>query len=90
MDTTGDQPGLSQWGKDIEWYFHEQAAAHYAEQLFSNFDDLRGSGFMLCLIRGHSNRIRESNECNTHIDNSNNFAEYHIHASWVRALKRPI
>ena len=28
-------------GRDIEWYFHEQAAAHYAEQLFSNFDDLR-------------------------------------------------
>ncbi|MGA7655239.1 MAG: hypothetical protein WCA96_00445, partial [Methylocella sp.] len=28
-------------GRDIEWYFHEQAAADYAEQLFSNFDDLR-------------------------------------------------
>jgi hypothetical protein len=28
-------------GRDIEWYYHEQAAADYAEQLFSNFDDLR-------------------------------------------------
>jgi len=77
-------------GRDIEWYFHEQAAADAAQDLFRQVPICAGSKSIICRIqRAFPTRMRESNDQFANIDNPYDFAAYSIYASWGPRAEPP-